>query len=159
MIKPASNAVVGNDDADASSGPWNELAGNVIDDDDGIDEYIAEVPLSDPTTIARVWAPDYIIKQLAGPFAAYTKFADLPRTMRVAPDAKTWAAVEMWQWWAVPTHVGDDRLACYDRLVTVFAVMLSGVRAEKTATLPGLPEELWLHVFGFVKHEQQPTFA
>ena len=34
---------------------------------------------------------------VAGPFAAYTKFTDLPRAMRVAPDATTWAAVELWR--------------------------------------------------------------
>ena len=156
IIKPA--GVAGNDTEgdNANSGPWGVLAGNVIEDDD-----MAEVdaPDSPPTTIARLWAPDNIIKQLTGPFAAYNKFADLPRGMRAAPDAKTWAAVAMWQWWAAPTHVGEDRLACYDRRRTVFAVMLSGVRAEKTAILPGLPEELWLHVFGFLKHEQQPAFA
>ena len=28
--------------------------------------------------------------------------------MRVAPDVKTWAAVELWRWWAAPTHVGED---------------------------------------------------
>ena len=141
--------------------PTSELGQDVhwLRDLEAHDDAEEEAPESLPTTIARLWAPDCIIKQLTGPFAAYNKFADLPRAMRAAPDAKTWAAVEIWQWWAAPTHVGEDRLACYDRRVTVFAVMLSGVRAEKTATLPGLPEELWLHVFGFLKHEQQPAFA
>ena len=38
--------------------------------------------------------------------------------------------------------------------------MLAGFRAENavSATLPGLPEELWLYIFGFLKHDQQPTF-
>jgi len=36
--------------------------------------------------------------------------------------------------------------------------MLAAVRAEKTTTLPCLPEELWLHMFGFLKHDQQPIF-
>ena len=38
--------------------------------------------------------------------------------------------------------------------------MLAGSRAESvvSATLPGLPEELWLYIFGFLKHDQQPTF-
>ena len=54
-------------------------------------------------------APDHIVK-LAGPFAAYSKFTDLPRAMR-ASGAKVWAAVELWQWRAASTHVGQDRLA------------------------------------------------
>ena len=111
-----------------------------------------------PTTIARVWAPDCIIKQLTGPFAAYNTFKDLPRAMRVAPDAKTWAAVELWRWWAAPTHVGEDRLACFDRRRTVFAVMLSGARAEQRAILPRLPEELWVYTFSFLEHAEAPSY-
>ena len=106
-----------------------------------------------------VWAPDYIIKQLTGPFAAYSKFTELPRAMRVAPDAKTWAAVELWQWWAAPTHVGQDRRACIDRRRTVFAVVLSGARAERLALVPRLPEELWLYTFSFLKHAEAPTYV
>ena len=41
-----------------------ELAGNVIADDPG-EYYRADAP--PPTTIARVWAPDHLIKQLTGP--------------------------------------------------------------------------------------------
>ena len=79
--------------------------------------------------------------------------------MRVAPDAKTWAAVELWQWWAAPTHVGQDRRACLDRRRTVFAVMLSGARAERLALLLRLPEELWLYTFSFLKHAEVPTYV
>ena len=79
--------------------------------------------------------------------------------MRVAPDAKVWAAVELWQWWAAPTHVGQDRLACFDRRRTVFAVMLSGARAERLALVPRLPEELWLYTFSFLKHAEAPTYV
>ena len=88
-----------------------------------------------------------------------SKFAELPRAMRVAPDAKTWAAVELWQWWAAPTHVGHDRLACLDRRRTVFAAMLSGARAEQLALVPRLPEELWLYTFSFLKHAEGPIYV
>ena len=78
--------------------------------------------------------------------------------MRVAPDAKTWAAVELW--WAAPTHVGQDRLACFDRRRTVFAVMLPGARpgarAERLSLLPGLPEEfvvVHVHAVGPFHHQ------
>ena len=154
VIKPAADNNAS--DVAAEGGSWGELAGNVIADDPN-EEYDDDAP--PPTTIARLWAPDCIIKQLAGPFAAYNKFTDLPRAMRVAPDAKTWAAVELWQWWAAPTHVGEDRLECLDRRRTVFAVMLSGARAEGLALLPRLPEELWLYTFSFLKHAEAPTYT
>ena len=152
IIKPVGDVAVVAEEDDANGGPWSVLAGNAIEDDD-------LAPDSPPTTIARLWAPDYIIKQLTGPFADYSKFTDLPRTMRVAPDAKTWAAVELWRWWAAPTHVGADRVACPDRRATVWTVMLSGVRAEETAALPHLPEELWLCMFGFLKHAKAPSYV
>ena len=79
--------------------------------------------------------------------------------MRVAPDAKTWAAVELWLWWAAPTHVGQGRLACVGRRRTVFAVTLSSARAERLALLPRLPEELWLHAFNFSKHAEAPAYV
>ena len=157
IIKPAADNNAGDVDAAEAASSWGELAGNVIADDPNEDYTGDDAP--PPTTIARVWAPDCIIKQLTGPFAAYSKFADLPRAMRVAPDAKTWAAVELWQWWAAPTHVGQDRRACLDRRRTVFAVMLSGARTERLALLPRLPEELWLYTFSFLKHAEAPTYV
>ena len=52
--------------------------------------------------------------------------------------------------------VGQDRLACFDRRRTVFAVMLSGARAERLSLLP---EELWLYTFSFLKHGEAPTYV
>ena len=37
--------------------------------------------------------------------------------------------------------------------------MLCGFRAEETATLLRLPEELWLYTFGLLKHDQQQIHA
>ena len=156
LIKPAGDVTADAEEDDASSGPWSVLAGNVIEDDAHAE---AEAPESPPTTIARVWAPDAIIKQLTGPFAAYNTFKDLPRAMRVAPDAKTWAAVELWRWWAAPTHVEQDRLACLGRRRAIFAVMLSADRAERLSLLPRLPEELWLYTSSFLKHVEAPTYV
>ena len=158
MIKPAADNNAGDVDV-VEAASWGELAGNVIADDLDGGLYVEDYDALPPTTIARVWAPDCIIKQLTGPFAAYSKFADLPRAMRVAPDAKTWAAVELWQWWSAPTYVGQDRLACLNRRRTVFAVMLSGARTERLALLPRLPEELWLYMFSFLKHAEAPTYV
>ena len=156
IIKPAADNTASDVDAAEGASSWGELAENVIADDPGEHYDDDDAP---PTTIARVWAPDCIIKQLTGPFAAYSKFAELPRAMRVAPDAKTWAAVELWQWWAAPTHVGQDRLACLDRRRTVFAMMLSGARTERLDLLPRLPEELWLYTFSFLMHADAPTYV
>ena len=56
------------------------------------------------------------------------------------------------------TGVGD-RVVCESRQLVLWMTMLGGLRAETDATLPRLPEELWLLTFGFLKHDQQPTFA
>ena len=110
--------------------------------------------------VRRIWATDDVIKGLQGRFAAYDEFKDIPRALRAAPDAKTWAGVQLWLWWLPPTSFsGDgDRVVCSSRQVTIWATMLGGLRAEEAATLPRLPEELWLYTFGFLKHDQQPTF-
>ena len=111
--------------------------------------------------VTKIWATDDVIKGLKGRFAAYTQFKDVPRALRAAPDAKTWASVQLWLWWLPPTSftgVGD-RVVCESRQRTLWATMLGGLRAESDATLPRLPEELWLLTFGFLKHDQQPTFS
>ena len=134
------------------------LSQKVIGDDA---EAEADAPGLQPTTIARVWAPDCSIKQLTGPFAAYSTFRDLPRAMRVAPDVKTWAAVELWRWWAAPTHVGEDAVLRASTDVAPFfccdAVWGSSRAERHRATVPRLPEELWLYTFRFFKHPEAPT--
>ena len=77
------------------------------------------------------------------------------------PDAKTWAGVQRWLWRLLPTSFSSDgdRVVCNPRQLTVWTTMLGGPRAEETATLPRLPEELWLHTFGFLEHDCQPTFV
>ena len=109
---------------------------------------------------ARIWAPDHIVAQLTGRFNDCNHFAQVPRALRAAPDAKTWAGVQLWLWWLPPTSFsGDgDRVVCKARKLTVWATVLGGLRAEETTTLPRLPEELWLYTFGFLRHDQQPTF-
>ena len=111
--------------------------------------------------VTKIWATDDIIKGLKGRVEAYNEFKDVPRALRAAPDAKTWAAVQLWLWWLPPTSFsGDgDRVVCASRQLTVWVATLCGLRAEKSATLPRLPEELWLYTFGFLKHDQQPMFV
>ena len=55
------------------------------------------------------------------------------------------------------THT--HRVVCKSRQRTIWVTMLCGLRAEESATLPRLPEELWLYTFGLLKHDQQPTFV
>jgi hypothetical protein len=52
------------------------------------------------------WAPDAVIALLSGPFTGYSTFAEVPRGMRVAPNAKTGAAVQLCVWWSSPTGAG-----------------------------------------------------
>ena len=125
-------------------------------DDDAEVEAECQQLLTDET---RIWAPDHIVAQLTGQFNACKLFADIPRALRAAPDAKTWAGVQLWLWWLPPTSFGDgERVVCRARVATVWATMLGGFRAEQMDSLPGLPEELWLYMFRFLKHDQQPTF-
>ena len=117
-------------------------------------------------TVTKIWATDDVVADLNGVFAPYACFADIPGTMRVAPDATTWAAVELWLWWLPPTELelrneddGYDRVVCNSRQTTIWTTMLSAYNAsEVLETLPDLEPELWLHIFGFVKHDAQATF-
>jgi len=52
----------------------------------------------------------------------------------------------------------NNRVVCKSRATTIRTTMLAGFHAEKTATLPRLPEELWLYMFVFLKHDQQPAY-
>ena len=116
--------------------------------------------------VTKIWATDDIIMELKGRFAAYDQFKDVPRALRAAPDAKTWAGVQLWLWWLPPTSFSrgsssnnnEHRVVCKSRLATIWTTMLAGFHAEKSATLPRLPEELWLYMFGFLKHDEQPIF-
>ena len=53
--------------------------------------------------VTKIWATDDIIIQLKGRYAACDHFKDVPRARRAAPDAKTWAGVQLWLWWLPPT--------------------------------------------------------
>ena len=118
--------------------------------------------------VARIWAPDAIVNELTGPFAEFSTFSSIPRTMRAAPDATTWAAVELWLWWSLPTGAGytnragvckDERIVCKTRRIMLFAATMAGFEAAKSGSLPPLPPPIWLLVFGFVKHDEMPAYA
>ena len=112
--------------------------------------------------LSRVWAPNKIIRLLTGRFEDYTTFAALPRAMRAAPDATTWAGVQLWQWFSPPTaagyNEGDGRVVCRSRHCTLFATMLCGHRTAKSGALLRLPQELWVVVFGLLRHDQPPVY-
>ena len=114
--------------------------------------------------IAKIWAPDEIIAQLDGPFKHFDCLGDLPREMRAAPDATSWAGVQLWQWWLPPfaffNNKEDGRIVCQQRRVMIWTVMLAAYCAsEVLQTLPDLEPELWELIFTFVKHDQQPVLA
>ena len=113
--------------------------------------------------VTKIWATDDVIAGLKGRFAAYDRFQDVPRTHRAAPDAKTWAAVQLWQWWLPPSSFSvrgggdDDRVVCTSRTTTIWTVMLSAYKSSDVLdVLPDLEPELWEHIFTFLKHDQQP---
>ena len=117
--------------------------------------------------VTRIWAPDAIVNQLTGPFAEYSTFAEMPRAMRAAPDATTWAAVQLWLWWSPPTEAGytnragvckDDRIVCKTRHVMLFAATMAGFEAAESGSLPTLPPPIWLLIFGFIKHDATPAY-
>ena len=118
------------------------------------------------TSVTKFWASDDVIAGLSGLFEAYTQLKDVPRELLAAPDAKTWAGVQLWLWWLPPILFSEGniwrlqpyRVACKSRQRTIWATMLGGLRAEASAALPGLTQELWRYMFGFLKHDQLPTF-
>ena len=112
--------------------------------------------------VSRVWAPNRVIRLLTGRFEGYFTFAELPHAMRAAPDATTWAGVQLWQWFSPPTAAGynadDGRVVCRSRHCTLFATMLCGHCTANSGTLLRLPQELWVIVFGFLRHHQPPVY-
>jgi hypothetical protein len=149
--------------AAAAASVWSTLldvpANGTDDDEDDPDVDEEEAPWL--PSVTRVWAPDAVIALLTGPFTGYSTFAEVPRGMRAAPDATTWAAVQLWVWWSPPTGAGyadQDRTVCKPRLGTLFSTMLAGLRAATAEVLPALPQELWVVIFGFLQHNQPPTY-
>ena len=56
-----------------------------------------------PNVFTKIWATDDVIAKLKGPFEAYEQFNNVPRALRAAPDATTWAGVQLWRWWLPPS--------------------------------------------------------
>ena len=111
--------------------------------------------------ITLIWAPDSVVNQLSGPFNDYSTLAEVPRMMRAAPHATTWAGVQLWLWWSDPQDdAGEGRVLCPPRQQMVWAVMHVALRLETTSTSPTLadvlPSETWMLIMTFVKHEQPP---
>ena len=66
----------------------------------------------------------------------------------------TWAQMELWLWWSPPTGAGyidRSRVVCRSRCALLFVTML----CAKKLVSP-LPEELWVLIFGFVRHDEIP---
>lgn len=84
---------------------------------------------------------------------------------RAAPEAKTWAAVQLWVWWSPPTGAGyTNRMGvCKDarkpgkcrRLVMFFAT-IAATHGAAAGAYALLPPPLWLIIFSFLKHDQTP---
>ena len=116
--------------------------------------------------VTRVWATDDIVAQLDGAYALYESFAAVPRSLKAAPDAKTWAGVQLWLWWLPPSFFrggsDDTRVVSESRTVAIWSTMMSAHRASKGngkgfGVLPDLEPELWEQIFAFLKHDQPPT--
>lgn len=105
--------------------------------------------------VVQIWATDDIIAALAGPFEAYASFADIPREMRAAPDATTWAGVQLWQWWSSPdVDRHDNRDISIQCLTTIWTVLHAACRTAEADSLPELEPELWLLIFTFLKNDR-----
>eukprot|EP00729_Bicosta_minor_P028962 gene28962-biopygen8780 len=112
--------------------------------------------------VTRIWATDTTIAAFNGRYTEYDTFAAVPRPLRAAPDATTWAGVQRWLWWLPPTSFGagsdDTRTVCTSRSVTIWNTMASAYRAsEVLEVLPDLEPELWELIFTFLRHDQQPA--
>eukprot|EP00729_Bicosta_minor_P007523 gene7523-biopygen27943 len=79
--------------------------------------------------VTQVWATDTIIAALKGLYTEYDTFAAIPRRLKAAPDATTWAGVQLWLWWLPPTSFAagsdDTRTVCTSRTVTIWNTMAS----------------------------------
>jgi hypothetical protein len=149
LVKPT---VVNDDDDDVKvSRVWKKLFEQPDEGDDFYDEYAnidGKEQVAPLAEVTRVWAPDHVIKQLTGQYKDYATFAEVPRAMRAAPDAKSWASVQLCLRWSDPeTDAAEKRVLKNSRKLMVWTVMYVAVRLEI------LPDELWLLIFTFVKHE------
>ena len=103
-------------------------------------------PYSFPN-VRKVWAPDHIVGQLTGQFAEYSTFPSIPREMRAAPDATTWAGVELWLYWSDPqSDKLKGRVFPRERQKIIWTVMLCTERWDILS-----PEMLML-IFTFVRY-------
>ena len=148
---------------DSNPDVWSQLFAPFANEDYDSDEEEDEDEnpkehaqlLSDTT---KIWAPDSIVVHLTGPFKDCKRFADVPRALRAAPDAKTWAGVQLWLWWLPPSSFyvgvgdggggdedgdGDDRVVCKPRVITIWIAMLSAYKSSEVLdVLPDLEPEL-----------------
>lgn len=113
--------------------------------------------------VTQVWATDAIIAAFNGVYTEYDTFAAIPRPLKAAPDATTWAGVQLWLWWLPPTSFaagsGDTRTVCTSRTGTIWNTMASAYRAsEVLEVLPDLEPELWELIFTFLRHDRQPAY-
>ena len=166
LVQPAASDV----DAANAASFWNKVFEVPKEGDDFYDdvaEMNGEVQVTPLANVTRVWAPDAVIKLLTGPFKDCSTFSEVPRAMRAAPDATTWAAVQLWFWWSPPTGAGytnrggickDGRIVCSSRHATLFTTMVGGSQAASAGRLQVLPEGVWLLIFGWLKHDEAPTF-
>ena len=101
--------------------------------------------------VARIWAPNAVIKNARGPFVKYAKFAALPRAMRAAPDATTWAGVQLWRHWSDPQSVANDRHrhSSTSRRELVWTVMISAARYAKSKEMI-IAQELLMLILSFI---------
>ena len=115
-----------------------------------------EIQRREATSKKRVSFPSLVISFLSSP----TESLAAPPTLPVTHDTHTVRMHLIALRQSLMLFIlSITRISCGGaQNATVWATMLGGFRAEMTASLLGLPEELWLHMFTFLKHEQQPVF-
>ena len=94
LIRPgvdvtASTATAVDDSNPSLFAPWDN---ENYDSDDSDDEEQHEQLLPDEI---QIWAPDIVVALFTGQFEDCTRFVDIPRALRTAPDAKTRAGVQL----------------------------------------------------------------
>ena len=107
--------------------------------------------------VTKIWASDSIIMNLNYQYAKYDTFRDIPFEMRAAPNAKTWAGVQLWLKWSNPeSDAFEGREVSPSRQQMVWTLMHVAHRLETTLTLSDfadvLPLEMWMLIMTFVEH-------
>ena len=106
--------------------------------------------------VNKIWAPDSMIPKLNGKFSSYNSWKDIPNEMKVIKNNKASKNIDLWLWWATYPKLNDSRLFCNDRKKYTLTLLLIALKLEKINLFPETPQEIWLMILGFIKHQHIP---